>query len=110
MSEFTPKAGEYCLLCHNDESICTFVYIDYEIKDGWFSVMYMPNGGGSSAWSANQFKPLKDPLHIAMAKKHKAGVEKTQCEKRISELSKEIEKWSGVVQVLQEANAITAPD
>ena len=107
-NEFKPAKGVYAIHHHkgsSDEG--TLVLIDDESETNTrgivFSILYMPNGGASFWWEASEFSPVTDPHQIAICKKHAAEQKLKELKKETISTEAEIVKWSGVLEVFNEA-------
>lgn len=107
--DFEVKAGCYAMHHMHKKGSGTLVFVDSEVKDGWFSISYLPHGGGSSAWPSDEFSPVIDPVFIAVTKEHKARAKLFEGEKQCRLAEREIEKWAGVVEVLKDASLMAMP-
>ena len=108
MSEFKVKTG-ICAMHHmNKNENGKLVYIERETTQGWFSIAYVPNGGFSSSWAADEFKPVTDPVLLAVSKAYLARRSACDLERESRSANKEAEIWDGVVEVLKEINGVVS--
>lgn len=106
---FELKPGAYAMHHMHNRGSGTLVLVDYETSPGRWSLRYIPTGGGSSSWPTEEFRPVTDPVLIAVAKADLARREEAKASASAEKFRLEAEKWDGVAACLAESNELATP-
>ena len=108
MDQHTWRAGDYAMHHMHNRADGTLVRLEEERPGNRFAIEYVPNGGGSSSWPADEFRPITDPLLLATAKRHKSLRSASVHEAAAKQDLHDARKWEGVIECLKEVLSAVA--
>lgn len=105
MANFKPAVGVYAMHHMHNGKTGNLVLISSETRPGFFGIEYVPCGGASYSWPAEEFRPVTDAALYAKARVHAINRELGTIDGRKISLCLERAKWEGAIDAL---NAIAS--